>query len=77
MYCHSLSANKGKHQVNIQCEDLAIEEKTVGIWLYDLKISGETERELQRVILQWTDTLEERFKIYTSRDEFKYNKYCA
>ena len=77
MYCHSLSANKGQNEIAIQCEDLAVEEKTVGIWLYDLKISEEIKKELQQIILLWADSLEEKIKIYTSQDEFIYNKYCA
>ena len=77
MYCHRLTAIKEQHEINIQCEDLAAEEKTVGVWLYDLGISEEIEKDLQKIILRWANSLDERVKIYTSRDEFIYNKHCA
>ena len=77
MYCHRLLARKGKHEINIQCEDLAIEEKTVGIWLFDLDVSDDIENELQQVVIQWANSIEERIKIYKNQNEFVYNKFCA
>ncbi len=74
MYCHSLSVRRGNYQISISCEDLPTKEKTIGIWLHALEVSEEIKKELSLVLLEWTRTLEVKFKIYISRDNFLSNK---
>lgn len=77
MYCHALSVKKGERKFSIDCEDLPTPEKTIGIWLYNLKAPDEIKKELQNVLLKWADQFEVIFKIYVSRDEFCTNSNGA
>ena len=77
MYCHALSVNKGQRKFIIDCEDLPTHEKTIGIWLHNLKESDEIKRELRNVLLKWANQFKVKFKIYVSLDEFCTNSYGA
>lgn len=77
MYCHALSVKKGARKFSIDCEDLPTHEKTIGIWLYNLKAPDEIKRELQSVLLKWANQFKVKFKIYVSRDEFCTNSSGA
>lgn len=77
MYCHALSVSKGKQRISIDCEDLPTNEKTIGIWLYNLDIPNGLKNELQQVLLKWAKQFEIRFQIYITKDDFVTNKNCA
>ncbi|EDY87312.1 hypothetical protein GP5015_2491 [gamma proteobacterium HTCC5015] len=77
MYCHALSVEKGGRKFSIDCEDLPTREKTIGIWLYNLKATDGIKNELRDVLLKWANNFEVIFKIYVSRDEFCTNSYGA
>ena len=77
MYCHELSVKRGRHQIAISCEDLPTKEKTIGIWLNTLEEPEEIKKELAHVLHAWTNKLEVKFQIYTSRDNFLPNKISA
>jgi hypothetical protein len=77
MYCHDLSAMKGKYKIQIPCEDLPDKEKTVGIWLYDIEASAKHKEELRSACLEWADKMEIRCKVYTSSDKHVTNENVA
>jgi len=77
MYCHSLSVQKSQNKFSIDCEDLPTEEKTIGIWLYNLDAPEKIVKELQNVLLQWANKFEVKFLIYTSKDVFITNNHNA
>ncbi len=70
MYTHALSVSKGKHRINIDCEDLPTQVKTIGIWLHNLNVSGEMKKELQEVLLKWANQFDVKFQIYVTNNEF-------
>ncbi|MEO3679839.1 hypothetical protein ABGI61_12455 [Rheinheimera sp. FR7-31] len=74
MYYHALSVKNDKLRFSIDCEDLPMPEKTIGIWLYDSAIPETMIGELQKVLLKWAGKYDLNFQIYTSKDEFVTSK---
>ncbi|MES9934583.1 MAG: hypothetical protein ABW162_17410 [Candidatus Sedimenticola sp. PURPLELP] len=70
MYTHSLSVNKGKNSINIDCEDLPTKVKTIGIWLHNLDVSDTLKKEIQNALLKWVNQFDVTFQIYITKDEF-------
>lgn len=77
MYCHALSVKKGQYNFSIDCEDLPTQEKTIGIWLYNLDAPTQVINELQNILLKWVNTFEVKVQIYTSKNEFIANHRSA
>ena len=74
MYSHVLLLRSKNHSLEIPCEDLAMEEKTIGIWLYPLDESKELITELANVLTNWSKKFDTNFRIYTNETDFLTNK---
>jgi hypothetical protein len=75
MYTHALSVKNGVYKLNIDCEDLPTDVKTIGIWLYNLDVPDALKTELKDLLLKWTMQFEVDFQIYISRDKFVTNAH--
>jgi len=75
MYTHDLSVKNGVYTLNIDCEDLPTDVKTIGIWLYNLDVPDALKAELNELLLKWTMQFDVNFQIYISRDKFVTNAY--
>ena len=73
MYSHKLTATKGKHSVNIPCEDQPIPGSFVGIWLYDSEATEAEQAELLPVLLKWANAMNINCNVYSDRDTFSSN----
>jgi hypothetical protein len=75
MYTHDLSVKNGVYTLNIDCEDLPTDVKTIGIWLYNLDVPDALKAELKELLLKWTMQFDVNFQIYISRDKFVTNAH--
>lgn len=74
MYTHALSVQNKQTKYSISCEDLPMNENTIGIWLYTSSIPQTRIKELQQVLLNWAKKYPIKFQIYASKDDFVTNK---
>ena len=68
MYCHWLEVSKGKKNYSIPCEDMPIEGNFIGIWIYDVSMSGQDREEIVAALLNWAERSEMRIKLYVKSD---------
>lgn len=71
MYCHSLTATKGKERHLIPCEDSPLGESLVCIWLYELPLDEKTYEGLLHGLVEWARTIGLKTRLYTSRNSYE------
>ncbi len=71
MYCHALAASKGDQLFQIPCEDIPLGDGLVGIWPYELGLSGPVYSELIAALHDWARASGLRYRIYVTRDCFE------